>query len=526
MEQQGINDANVRTDQKVSDKGIVKLSGTEIQANTPSGASWARKYEHPPAPTPPDYAGIPDINGSPSVRTEYRAVQNIQCYKQTDTKVTNFNEIAFLQIGSMTVPVFAWKYDTAGNRVQFPEDVVHNQGIGAREHLSNFISGRLAYKSVTYSLNANDFNNQGVVTVAQFRPNICRFTYENLAMYVCNKLPKQKALAFLKTLKPPSERVDGFVDVDPKITEGVGNSYVVLTVGKIPNSSTDVAQLSPNATVSPAKEGAFVVQRFSQPINEYRDYATGKVTREKPFPVYGSQVLIETIQDGVANFLIVNDYYYTSTGTTVMEDIDLFDFTCAWVHFEGLSVQPASTTATTVTPPYITVKAITGIEAQALPNSMFTPFMANSAIYDSKALEFSSMITHARQDSLPARFNFWGALGSALLTAAPSIVSTVKGLFGKKETQQEKNITKDSVDKLSGMLKKSMRNMGNKPPKKQNRPNPPRRREMNVYNSSFQPPSGWSQHAGTPKSNNSNGRPKNNNGRKRKSNKKTPQFAF
>jgi len=468
MEQQGINDVAIKTDQKVTPRGIVKIGDTEIQANTATGAAWVRKYEHPPAGTPADYAGIPDINNSPSVRTEYRAVQNVQTYDTVGTVTTNYNKVLFLQLPSMTVPTFAFKYNTSGVRAQLAADVVHNQGIATRQHLANFGSGRIAYKSCTYSLNATDFNNQGIVTVAQFRPNISSYNYASFAEYVRGRMSKARADTFLASLKKSARAdTDDFVDVSSdKLGDATGNSYLVITIGKVPVNSTDVAQLSPNATVNPAKEGAFVVQRFSQPVVEYRDYAFAAQSVSKPAPIVGSGVLLEYIDAaGVVTFATISDTYYPSN--TVLEDIALFDFTCAWVHFEGLSVQPASTTATTVTPPYITVKAITGVEAQALPGSMFTPFMENSAVYDSRALEFASMVTHARQDSLPARFNFWGALGSALLQAAPSIISTVKGLFGKKESDKEKQVTRAEVDKLAGMLKKSR--VANAPSKKAKR---------------------------------------------------------
>lgn len=472
MDQQGINDPAIKTDQPSNDpKTIVKLGATSCQASTASGAAWCRKYEHPPAATPAEYSGIPDANNTPSVRTEYRTVQDVQTYSTTagpPPVTTNYNKVTFLQLPSAIAPLVTFKYDTAGNRVQLPEDVVHNSSISTRAHLGNFSSGRLAYKSCTYTLNATDFNNQGTVSCAQFRPNVTNYVFELLAKHVRQHAHPRHAEDVLRRLRKPKPNPDDDIEIidrlestriDPR-SAPVGDSYLVVKVGKIPVNSTDVAQLSPNSVVNPAREGAFVVQRFSQPTTPYHEYALGNsAAPSATFPTIGRQVLLE-IQDPAnaqqSQFLIINDNYYASTGNTVLEEVDYFDFTCAWVHFEGLSVQPASSSATTVTPPYITTKSITGLEAQAMPNGEFMVFQENCAIPDAKALEFSSITTHAKLDALPARYNFWGALGSAILTAAPTIVSTLKSVFGKKETPAEAKTTKSSIDQLKGMLNRSI----------------------------------------------------------------------
>jgi len=473
MEQQGINDPQIQTDQPNNDpRTIVKLQKVECRADTPSGAAWCRKYEHPPAATPSDYAGIPDANNSPSVRTEYRSVQDVQTY-QSGSTVTNFNKVLFLQLPSAIVPALAFKYDTSGARSQLPEDVIHNSSIGARQHLQSYSSGRLAYKSCTYTLNATDFNNQGTVSVAQFRPNVARYTYQLLSAYLKSRMHPKKFETLIRKISAPSkikEEDEDDLEIISRVTlkdnvksATVGNSFLVLKVGKIPVNSTDVAQLSPNADVRPAREGAFVVQRLSQPTTPYHDYVLDNTTLPTypptPFATIASQVLLE-VEDPLNptqyEYILLNDNYYASTGNTVYEDVDFFDMTCAWVHFEGLSVQPASTTATTVTPPYITVKSITGLEAQALPGSQFTVFQENCAMPDRQALDFAALTAHGRLDALPAKFNFWGALASGLLAAAPGIVSTLKSVFGKKETKEEADRTRATVNNLKKMVDKSI----------------------------------------------------------------------
>lgn len=433
-ENAGVNDDNLRTDQKDPDGStrIVKIpgpKGSELHCSTPGGAAWVRKYQHPPAPTPVMYAGIPDMNNTPSIRTEYRAVQNTETYHTDGGGITtNFNKVLYLQLPCAEVPAVAFKYDTTGVREQFPEDVILNPNIDTREQLRNVGSGRLTYKSGTYSLNATDFSNQGTVTVAQFRPNTAVYSNALFLEHVKQRAPRQ--ISSIKKLMGLD--VDGF---ELAGSPSVGDAVVVITVGKIPITSTDVAMLSPNSTVSPAKEGAFVVQRMSQPTTPYVDYAEGQ-TSEAPFVSKGRLFFLQaTLPDNTLQFTPFISTQFNPGGGP-LEVLATFDMTCAWILFEGLSVQPA-TGPVTVVPPYITSKHITGYEAQAYPSSILQPFMQNSAILDTKALEFGSMVVHSHVDSLPAKMNFWGALGSALLTAAPTVIKTLSDVFSKPKAKAQ-----------------------------------------------------------------------------------------
>lgn len=437
----GANDQLLRPEMpdKDSTTQVVKLHNVPIHVNTPSGAAWVRKYEHPPAPTPPEYSGIPDINNSPSYRTEYRAVQNIQTYSSSTDPVpviTNYNKVLFLQMPSVIAPVISFKYTTAGVLTQLPEDVILNPSIDTRSQLGTTGSGRLAYKSATYDLNSTDFNNQGTVTTASFRPNVSTYTNETVLSLIKKRSPKQLE-KFTSLFSTQSQSTDRGFQIIKSNGDAAGNVILVLTVGTIPVTSTDVAQLSPNATVVPAKEGAFVVQRFSQPTTPYVSYADSSATYLSPWTRRGRTIVLEfVVSESQSVFYPITSDQYSSTAGILLEDLALFDMTCAWVMFDGLSVQPASSSATTVTPPYITVKSITGYEAQAFVTSPLVPFMENSAVYDAKALEFGAMITHAKCDALPARYNFWGALGQGLLAAAPGIISTLKSVFSKPKADK------------------------------------------------------------------------------------------
>jgi len=235
---------------------------------------------------------------------------------------------------------------------------------------------------------------------------------------------------------------------------------LVINLGKIPVFGTDVLQLSPNATARPAREGSYAVSHFSQPTTPYKNYADGGNTSMSPFAPRGYSVYYQVeVSDGsgLITFIPVNGSNSPVPGTH--EELAMFDFTATWHLFEGLSVQPATSTATTVTPPYLTIKNITGYEAQAYPNSILGPFMENSAPPDSRALELASMINHASVSSLPAKANFWGAIGTALLSAAPTIISALKSVFGKKK---EATVTPRSLPKPSA------------PPAPQRRRPPPR----------------------------------------------------
>lgn len=431
MENPGVNDNFLKTDviDKDDSTQIMKLRGVAVHADTPSGAAWARKYEHPPAPTGSEYCGIPDINNSPSYRTEYRAVANTQTYTTFDTTTINYNKVLFLQTAFAEVPAIPFKYDTAGLEVQLPQEVIHNPSIDTRQFIQNSGAARLAYKSGTYDLNANDFNNQGTCTVAKFRPNVSTYsnTLEFLA-YVKRRASKQLE-KIAKQLKAHSK--------GHGTDDAAGDGIIVINIGSIPVTSTDVAQLSPNSTVVPAKQGAFVVQQFSQPTTPYVSTAIGSVAVPPASgPAFGRVVYLQVNDPstpGDVMLIQINDDFYASTGNTALEIIACFDMCFAWILFEGLSVQPATSSAVTVTPPYITSKHITGLEADAYVNSVLLPFKKNCAVVDEKALRFAAMAMHSKADSLPAKFNSWGAIGSALLSAAPSIISTITNLFSKEK---------------------------------------------------------------------------------------------
>nr|WAY16535.1 hypothetical protein [Hepelivirales sp.] len=457
----GTNDINIKPEE-ISDNAIAKVRNTEIHADTPSGAAWARKYEHPPAPTPVDYCGIPDENNSPSCHAEYKSVQQVQTYTLLP-EPTTFNKVLLLHIASACAPVITFKYDTGGTRAQLAEDVILNPTINVQDMVAHAASGRIPYKSTTSNLNATDFSNQGVVTSALFRPNVTLYRAGDIIEKVAKSKCREKVIRslhefFVKNDEDIVVIPKGKNEIDFLIEDlgaAVDNFVQVANVGAIPRQSTDVVMLSPNSVSEVAKEGSFVVQRFSQPVQMYKDFAQNGYNGAGVSTAVGMPCYIQEFSS-VDGFIFEIDPIrvngQTGNATTTLADLPWTDMMWAWTLYEGLSVTPAATPSTGITPPYITIKCITGLEFQPLPNSVLLPFVKNSAQPDYKALQFASHVTHGRVDSLPSRYNFWGSLGKILLQAAPTVIDTISSIFGNKRSDEQKKTTNDTVKQLTAKI--------------------------------------------------------------------------
>lgn len=444
---------------------VGNVRGTRIEVDTATGAAWIEKYLHPPCDKRSTYAGIPDLNNTPSVHLEYRAVNDFSAM-EGDGKATSVHPtMAFLQTSSAYMPVYLFNNDLNNNIVresltQF--QINPNLQVGNMTSIAS--SGRIAYKSSTYELNATEFNNQGVVTVAQFRPNI-NLTTNSVALLKYSKSKNyEKFVNILHHIYCNSEFE--IIDEKKKYNKGdtlankihdimasnANNSIQIVTLGSIPQTSTDVLMLSPKAVSTKATEGAFVVQHFSQPVATFKDFGNQNVKVGVATEVTGIPCFFELFDKSAGTVDIFPFFDPITNPVRDMTDLPWSDLTWSWVFFEGLSVANTATATSLVTAPYITVKSITGYEVQPLMDSVLSPLTTLSAVYDESALKFGSMVSHQMQDSMPAKMNAIGAMLAAALKAAPTIITTIKSLFGKKETKKEAQTTKSTVDNLTAKV--------------------------------------------------------------------------
>lgn len=436
---------------------------TTCHCDTASGAAFVEKYLHPPRPTRPEYAGIPDKNTTPSTRAEYKAIQQVGTYVPATTEPVSpekiYPNILLIHTASPIAPVIVIRWRQVGSGLEYSQtDCILNPNINVQDMILQNASGRLEYKSTTSSLNATDFSNQGVVTCAQFRPNVSVYRIGDLIEDLIHefKNPEREVEKLCQFYGLPYQKPtkgDIKSHAISQLGTAVENFAQILNVGTLPTYSTPVAMMSPNSTSTVATEGSFLVQKFDLDSVPYKDFPSAgdngvAVSTPKGMPCY-----IRNQAAGATTYELqtINVTGQPGNTTTILADLPWFDMTWGYTLYEGLSVVAGASAS--FLPPYITVKCITGFAFQPLPDSTLSPFIKESAIYDFEAIRFVAMANHSLMDSLPAKANFWGSLGKMLLSAAPGIIDTVSGIFGKKRTDTEKNTTKATVDSLIKKIK-------------------------------------------------------------------------
>ena len=452
----GMNDQQLNPERLSSPTHVTTIRSEEIHADTAEGAAWLRKYLHPPCSTPEGYAGIPDKNNSPSTDAEYKSIKQIQTINTNGPEPVYYNKILLIHTSSVIAPIIVCKYDTNGVFSILPSDLVLNPNINVQDMVAQNASGRLSYKSTTVDLNATAFNNQGVVTCAQFRPNISLYRVGDI-ISIARMMPNQlKAINIISQLcqfygvidsLESNSKVDFYSRAVSALGTAIDNFAQVLKVGVLPSESTQIAMMSPNSTSLVATKGTFLVQKFIQDSIPYRNFADAGLSGLGVSTAAGMPCFIfEQTGPTTGQLEPIPVVGQAGNPTTILADLPWFDFTWGYTLFEGLTIQ------TSAANPYLTIKSITGFEFQPLPNSMLSPFIRNSANFDFQALRFATMHNHARQDALPAAMNFWGSLGKVLLSAAPSIIDTITGIFGRKRTDKERAITNETVNRLQSKI--------------------------------------------------------------------------
>nr|WPR18503.1 MAG: peptidase A21 family protein [Chemarfal virus 216] len=434
---QAASNININPNDNHTGSHVMSVNNIKMSVDTDSGAAFVEKYLHPPRPARGDYAGIPDKNNSPSVRAQYDAVKQIQTYDVSAGQ--QYNKVLLIHTSSAIAPVITIKYDLTGISVQSPDDVILNTNIVCQDMVAQCASGRMAYKSTTSNLNATGFNNQGVVTSALFRPNRSIYRIGDLisryhgAIRDLDSFHRELCVIYDLVHRPWNGKDDHYKHVITNIGTAVDNFAQVLKVGIIPNESTPIVMMSPNAVSTAATEGSFVVQKFLNDTIPYLDFSDSGLSGLGVSVAAGMPCLIfeqVSATTGQLQFIKAKDQPGLPPGINTLQDLPWNDFCWGYTLYEGLSVAPG--TSTTVTPPYLTVKTITGYEFQPLPNSVLSPFIKESAVYDFSALRLCTMANHSLPDSLPSKMNFWGSLGRMLLSVAPSLVKTLVDVFGSK----------------------------------------------------------------------------------------------
>lgn len=363
------------------------------------------------------------------------------------------------------------------------------------QYARDFSSSRQAYKSVTFYLNATKNNNQGVVTTAKFKPSIVNslaeisrafnidmpqsdapMTLRNLIN--CHKAAghKQAVQQLTKILEDATSRYnlptipedDGYQVISPAQNKGNNNptnaisdyfiqlfnmgtinngTYSTPTQdnsywmnGVLPTDATQLLNLSRKAASRLAQEGAFVVQSDSDDVNLFTSIPINR--DEANFP--GKNGLLLTLLVwfnplpnggvGQVNYIpLLDDSPRSGTEREKFSDIPWNMSDWSWTLFDGLSTSNAEAWGL----PYITVKTVTGWEAQPRTKSFAALVQRLLPLPDPDALEMAAGIHSQRPDSLPASANDLGTIASTVLQFLPTAVGWLKDLFGSKPKQEQ-----------------------------------------------------------------------------------------
>jgi hypothetical protein len=460
---------------------VVRIGKVSIAADTVAGTAYVNKITHPPSTIPADFAGTPDNSDANVVLIEVKGEVNLPPIltlptSATATATTNPSSMLFVQTSGLYASTYVFLKDTNNTWVQpmsqavavgtYPAinqlcpPTVNNSGYNFKNMQKDISQFRTTYGSDTYYLNATDFNNQGTVTTAKFRPNI--FTGISAATYAKDFTPQSKKslldainaaikhqvkytgkngeydmcdhLTFKKLEDMPSEYlVQIWTPDDSANVVLLPFSQALYQSSGMPNTASDVLVMSSKAATRPAKEGAFVVQQQIGPIADWctPDYAEFS---QASLPSGLSVSLMRCPNGGTTGPVFAplfnnggsNSNSYANSGETKWNNLDW-----SYTLFEGLTV-PSTTGTTLSSVPYITVKSFKGFEASPFPHSSLLPFQRSLPMPDPKAIQMAVGIMHARPDSLPASANDFGMIGSLVTNLLPKAVEWIKDLFGPK----------------------------------------------------------------------------------------------
>jgi len=498
------------------DKTIGTIQGVTIKAGTAAGACYVNKVTHPPSPMTGEYLGRPDCSQPNAVLMELKCEVNMPPIISFPVSASaigtaNPSSMLFLQtsgavvsnyvfhwLASPTLSVAGWVQpvnqvaiaSTQPTVTQVATQSTNLSGYNFNNWAQDVGSFRQTYKSSTYYLNATDFNNQGTVTTAKFKPDIVQG--QNLLSYLStlsgdsHKSLSQAIRVSMGTYnagRREGEKIrytDDFELVDPKAPSAVfGYQFVdfgtntAFSGGTLPFSNTlyyntalpvsasQLMTLSPKAATRPAKEGSFVVQQQEDEVMTWNSvYNAGPVVASSPAGLILS-FLRFIGSSGVTTFVPL---FSSEPGLTVSPssaEVQWGSLDWSMTLFEGLTV-PTVTGITLTSVPYVTVKSILGLEVQPKPTSSLVTFQRTLPLPDPDAIRMAVGIMHARPDSLPASANDLASIASTALKFIPTAVSWLKDLFGgNKEKSRAMNKAHNFVRPQNNNNNNNRRTNGN-----------------------------------------------------------------
>jgi len=422
------------------------MSNVSLPTETSQGRAWVEKYLHPPSVTKSDFVACPDNNLNPVTTLNFETITNIPLSCTIGATIHPIDEVFFLQTTGARVISFVFVRSIGFNGGEWFQ---HPQQPAILNDSYNFLSNwdsdvsmqRMSYKSCTYYLNSTAFNDQGTVTIAQTRPDIYNFITS--ALPPLPPPPPPTTDVFQPT---PYDHVDidfdnvhfvrrlnGEFDYNAQVIDLGDISGASNSGAYVPSTPTQIQQSSPRAVTHLARQGAFVPQHWSQPINRfYNNDDNGTGSTNSLIQTFVRFTTSDRSQHTVRLYL----KNQADGNIPVVDTLDncadttWSDFTFSFVYFSALSTQPALSTIL-ISPAYITVKSIYGIEVQPRVKSSLVFFQENSPIPDDRALHVAAAIVHQKPDGFPSSANDFGSILGLVTTFAPKVFDWLSHAFSK-----------------------------------------------------------------------------------------------
>lgn len=438
----------------------------EGACRTPAGAAYNRKVLHPPGPTDPLYAGCPDNNATDSVNFHFQLTDDVSTFRETAQGggPNDYGTLLLFAPGFL-VPVFQansiqdinlWTCKPAGalgdghqlgqNNVNFSSEWPLNETEVVR--ISELTATRQVYRSTTVYLNTNELSNKGTVSGAAFRPNVFTISVGGQG-YISSKLsaasgaPDVAGTGFLqrcanwdnfiaKATEHHRTRAAYIAKVNEARTIASKDAplpppqpYVVsdtviqvVVLGKVIRTMAAIGQSSLKSDTWLAREGAYVRQFPSQPVNQYKATEFSASNSQIQNLLYCAYVQFNSQGIPHINYF-TNGSSDPNDPKNAIQDLPWSDWT--WDYCWMNDMDAASK---------VTLKTVYGWQAQPVLGSSFCTLMQKAPPADNLALESLSIIANSAPDMLPAKFNDNGPKLSAVQTRNNTDDSTKKTLQG------------------------------------------------------------------------------------------------
>jgi hypothetical protein len=468
---------------------VAKFEGVNVCCQTPEGAVFVKKYTHPPTTIPDDYRGTPDASAPNVVCMEVKGenqVAPIMNFPITSTNVGHINpsSMLFLHASGAKVATYNFMPISSSGNIGYTQPLNYsvsptglypavsnttppaclNAGYSWTNFTTDVAMMRNSYKSETMYLNATDFNNQGQITTAKFKPNIIAVN-NPLALFEshANDKASLRSLYTALGMKVPLPKItddDGYEVIKSNVNSTVTYGYAIqclqvnpvssssgiislfgspnyLISGVLPSTSSQVLNLSSKGTTRMLREGAFVVHQNINPISEWSEVAPEGILSSS-FPSAPNGVYVSLIRSSVGSTFFYAPLFSDPNVPNLPTSPTFAAFDTPWNNLdwaitlcEGITV-PTTVGTTLSSVPYISVKSYSGLEIQPQFTSSLQPFQSLLPKPDPSALQMAAGIFHDRPDSLPAAANDFGTIAGAIASFLPTAVTWLKNIFGKK----------------------------------------------------------------------------------------------